>query len=129
MQRIVVTLRIVSMEEVDCKFNDKECIHNLFPLRDAIEVLGPKWRIQILVVIKYGNESFTAIQKALGTISPRILSKELKVLEENGLLLREITNTYPVTIRYKWTAHTDSIIPLIDTLKEWGQGHRDHLFK
>jgi len=101
----------------------------MYPLRDSIEVLGPKWRIQILVVVKYGNESFTAIQKALETISPRILSKELKVLEENGLLLREISATYPTTIRYKWTAHTESIVSLIDALNGWGQVHRDYLFK
>ena len=117
------------MEETECNFNSKECIHNLYPLRDAIEVLGPKWRIQILVVIKYGNESFTAIQKALESISPRILSKELKILEENGLIVREISHTYPITIRYKWTLHTESIVSILDTLKAWGQVHRDHLFK
>ncbi|RZK10638.1 MAG: transcriptional regulator [Flavobacterium sp.] len=117
------------MEEIECNSTYKQCIHNMFPLRDSIDVLGPKWRIQILVVVKYGNESFTAIQKALEPISPRILSKELKVLEENGLLLREISETYPTTIRYKWTAHTESIVSLIDTLKDWGQNHRDHLFK
>jgi len=117
------------MEESECNFNYKECIYNLFPLRDAIEVLGPKWRIQILVVIKYGNESFTSIEKALGTISPRILSKELKILEENGLISREMSDTYPITIRYKWTSHTESIVSIIDSLKAWGQVHRDHLFK
>ena len=117
------------MEESECNFNYKECIYNLFPLRDAIEVLGPKWRIQILVVIKYGNESFTAIEKALGTISPRILSKELKILEENGLINREMSETYPITIRYKWTSHTESIVSIIDSLNAWGQVHRNHLFK
>jgi len=117
------------MEEKECKLSYKGCIYNLYPLRDSIEVLGPKWRIQILVVIKYGNESFTAIQKALETISPRILSKELKVLEENGLLVREISNTYPITIRYKWTLHTETIVPIMDSLKAWGEVHRDHLFK
>jgi len=117
------------MEKVECKLNYKECIHNLYPLRDSIDVLGPKWRIQILVVIKYGNESFTSIQKALITISPRILSKELKILEENGLVVRETSTTYPTVIRYKWTAHTETIVSIMDTLKEWGQVHRNHLFK
>lgn len=81
------------------------------------------------MVVKYGNESFTAIQKALEPISPRILSKELKILEENGLLVRETSATYPITIKYKWTAHTESIVSIMDKLKEWGQAHRDHLFK
>jgi len=117
------------MEHSECKFNYTECIHNLYPLRDSIEVLGPKWRIQILVVIRYGNESFTAIQNALETISPRILSKELKILEENGLIVREISPTYPIKISYKWTPHTESIVSIIDTLKDWGQVHRTHLFK
>jgi len=117
------------MAEEECNLKYKECIHSLYPLRDSIEILGPKWRIQILVVIKYGNESFTAIQNALETISPRILSKELKILEENGLIIREVSPTYPITIRYKWTLHTESIVSIMDSLKEWGQVHRDHLFK
>lgn len=117
------------MEENECNFTHKQCIHNLFPQRDSIDILGPKWRIQILVVIKYGNESFTAIQTALETISPKVLSSELKVLEENGLIKRETSKTYPITIRYTWTAHTESIVALTDTLKAWGQEHRNHLFK
>jgi len=117
------------MEKTECKLNYSECIHNLYPLRDSIEILGPKWRTPILVVIKYGNESFTAIQNALGTISPRILSKELKILEENGLIVRETSDTYPVIIRYKWTEHTETIVSIMDSLKAWGEAHRKHLFK
>jgi DNA-binding HxlR family transcriptional regulator len=117
------------MEEIECNLTYRQCIHNLYPLRDSLEVLGPKWRIQILVVIKYGNESFTAIQKALETISPKVLSSELKVLEENGLIKRETSETYPITIRYTWTPHTESIVALTDSLKAWGQEHRKHLFK
>jgi DNA-binding HxlR family transcriptional regulator len=117
------------MEPIECKADHKQCIHSFYPLRDSIEVLGPKWRVQILVAIKYGHESFTTIQKALSPISPRILSRELKVLEENGLVKREISQTYPITITYKWTAHTETIVPILDMLNEWGQVHRDHLFK
>ncbi|MEJ5145324.1 winged helix-turn-helix transcriptional regulator [Sphingobacterium sp. MYb388] len=117
------------MKEKKGTTNYKECVHNLYPLRDAIEVLGPKWRIQILIAITYGNESFTAIQKALETISPRILSKELKTLEENKLIIREVSHTYPIAIRYKWTEHTKTIVPLITFLKDWGQTHRDYIFK
>lgn len=106
----------------------KECIHSLYPIRDALEVLGGKWRIQILIAIRTGNYRFTAIQRAIEDISPRILSKELKVLQDNRLIVREVSNTYPVVITYKWSAHADSITPVIKALNDWGIYHRKFLF-
>ncbi|RNL91350.1 transcriptional regulator [Sinomicrobium pectinilyticum] len=106
----------------------KECINSLYPIRDALEVIGGKWRIQILIAIRTGNHRFTAIERAIGDISPRILSKELKILQENRLIVREVSNTYPVVITYKWSAHADSITPIITVLNDWGIHHRKFLF-
>ncbi len=117
------------MDQKEAKKNYKECIQTLYPLRDSIEILGPKWRIQILIAIGHGNENFTSIQRALENISPRILSQELKVLTEHQLISREVSDTHPVTIKYQLTEHTNTIIPIIELLKEWGKIHREFLFK
>ncbi|MGS2761203.1 winged helix-turn-helix transcriptional regulator [Sinomicrobium sp. M5D2P9] len=106
----------------------KECIHTLYPIRDALEVIGGKWRIQILIAIRTGNHRFTAIQKAIEDISPRILSKELKILQDNRLIVREVSNTYPVVITYQWSEHANSIAPVITALNDWGIYHRKFLF-
>jgi len=117
------------MKTEDCDLDHRQCINQYLPLRDSIEVLGPKWRIQILVAVRYGHENFTHIQQALSPISARVLSKELKVLEENGLISREVTEDYPVSIKYKWTEHTETIAPIMEMLQDWGKLHRSHLFK
>ena len=117
------------METGDCNLDHRQCIDQFFPLRDSIEVLGPKWRIQILIAVRYGHENFTTILQALSPISPRVLSRELKVLEENGLIRREVREDYPVSIRYKWTEHTETISPILEMLQDWGKLHRSHLFK
>ncbi|MDR2283356.1 MAG: helix-turn-helix transcriptional regulator [Sphingobacterium sp.] len=107
----------------------KECIRSLMPIRDAIDALGGKWRLQILIAVARGNNRFTTIQKALEDISPRILAKELKTLEEHKLLDRIVSSTYPVTVSYEWTAHTKSVEDLLHTLSDWGTKHREFLFK
>ena len=117
------------MKTPDCDLDHRQCINQYFPLRDSIEVLGPKWRIQILIAVKYGHESFTTIQQALTLISSRVLSRELKVLEENGLLTREVSNEYPVYIKYKWTEHTETVSSIMEMLQDWGKLHRSFLFK
>jgi len=117
------------MKTPDCDLDHRQCINQYFPLRDSIEVLGPKWRIQILIAVKYGHENFTTIQQALTPISSRVLSRELKVLEENGLLKREVSNEYPVYIKYKWTEHTETVSSIMEMLQDWGKLHRSHLFK
>ena len=119
----------MTMKTTDCELDHTQCINQYFPLRDSIEVLGPKWRIQILIAVKYGYENFTAIQQALVPISSKVLSRELKVLEENGLINREVLNDYPVAIKYKWTEHTKTIAPILEILQDWGKLHRSFLFK
>lgn len=111
------------------KMKFKECIRSLMPVRDAIDAIGGKWRLQILIAVARGNNRFTTIRKALEDISPRILAKELKTLEEHKLLNRVVSNTYPVTISYEWNEHTKSIEQLLQTLSDWGVKHREYLFK
>ena len=117
------------MKTPDCDLDHRQCINQYFPLRDSIEVLGPKWRIQILIAVRYGHNNFTTIQQALSPISSRVLSRELKILEENALIKREVSEDYPVSIKYKWTEHTETISPILEILQDWGKLHRSHLFK
>ena len=104
------------------------CADTLVPVRDALDVLNGKWKIPILVSMMLGNQRFTGIQNNIGCISPKVLAKELKDLEANKFIKRVIVEDYPVKIIYQLEPYADTIIPIIDVLRTWGQNHRKKLF-
>lgn len=103
-------------------------LEGLMSIRDALDVINGKWRIQIVVAIKNGCHHFNEIQRAVESISPKMLSKELKALEEHKLIVRVIENEYPVKITYQLEEYAITLTPIILALKEWGKQHRIRLF-
>lgn len=104
------------------------CTETLIPVRDTLEVFGGKWKLPILISIMAGNERFTDIQKSIPNITPKVLTKELKSLEEHQLIKRVIIEDYPIKILYKAQPYVETIRPMIEALKIWGVNHRKKLF-
>ena len=67
-------------------------------------------------------------QNSIGCITPKVLAKELKDLEEHQLIKRIVVDDYPVKILYKAEPCAKTITPIIEVLKTWGQNHRKKLF-
>ncbi|MCC2599408.1 helix-turn-helix transcriptional regulator [Sphingobacterium sp. FBM7-1] len=67
-------------------------------------------------------------QNSIGCITPKVLAKELKDLEEHQLIKRIVVDDYPVKILYKAEPYAKTITPIIEVLKTWGQNHRKKLF-
>ncbi|MGK9119792.1 helix-turn-helix transcriptional regulator [Olivibacter jilunii] len=105
--------------------NEKEpSKESMLALRDAIELLGGKWKICILRNLSFGEMRFKDLQQMVVGISPKILSKELLHLEQNLLITRTVNNTRPVTVSYAITDHALQTLPVIDALLEFGLKHR-----
>lgn len=104
------------------------CLDTVKPVRDALDIISGKWKLPIIISISVGNERFTDIQNSIPGISPKVLAKELKELEQNQLISRVVTADYPVKITYTTEPYADSLTPVIYSLKEWGQNHRERLF-
>ena len=104
----------------------KECLEKLMPVRDALDVFKGKWKIQIISVLIYYNKcGFKELQNAVPGITPKMLSKELKELEINLLVSREVVSTRPVKVNYAITEYGLSCRGVILELYQWGQKHRD----
>ncbi|HEY4787072.1 MAG TPA: helix-turn-helix domain-containing protein [Bacteroidales bacterium] len=106
---------------------EQECISNLLALRDSLELLGGKWKLLIVLYIGYRpNElhHFKKLEKVITGISAKMLSKELKTLEENKIVTRTIQDTRPITVTYALTKYGQSIIPIARELQNWGLNHR-----
>jgi DNA-binding HxlR family transcriptional regulator len=111
---------VIAEESVD----HSECIKSLMAIRDAIDVLNGKWKLQIIIAISSGQNKFKDIERQIAKITPRMLSKELKSLEEHQLIKRIVYDTLPVTIEYKLTPHSKTLDKVILELRNWGMLHR-----
>jgi DNA-binding HxlR family transcriptional regulator len=107
---------------------NKDCSRSLLAIRDALELLNGKWKIPILGALIYVKTArFAELQKMLGNITPRMLSKELKELEFNRLVKRKVVSTQPIAIEYEITEHGESCRIILNALETWGNAHRKEI--
>jgi DNA-binding HxlR family transcriptional regulator len=102
---------------------DDECRKAWLTLQDTLDIVGGKWKLVLIAILRGGKLKFRELAKEAG-ISPRILSKELKELEVNGLVSRTVLDTRPITVEYELTAYSVSLNEVILAMHEWGQKHR-----
>ena len=106
-------------QNVDCKAAK-------LAIRDTLDIVGGKWKF-ILIASLYDNPmKFNEISRECN-ISPRILSKELLELEQNGLVNRKVCDTKPVTVEYSLTAYSKTLDKLIIEMQNWGLAHRAYV--
>jgi DNA-binding HxlR family transcriptional regulator len=106
------------------KTDPSECAKCILSVQDALEVLNGRWKLPILVSLKFGNKRFKQISKEINGITDKMLSKELKELEVNQLIVRTVYDTFPPTVEYAVTEHGLSLDSVILSLKNWGVHHR-----
>ena len=93
-------------------------------VQDTVFVVGGKWKLSILIAMNNGNKRFRDIQRNVAPITTKVLSKELKDLEENKLVIRTVYDTSPVTVEYTVSPYCKSLAPLVDEMIKWGLNHR-----
>ena len=93
-------------------------------LHDTLNVLHGKWRLPIIGSLLYGKKRFKELEREIPNITPRMLSKELKELELNGILKRTVFDTIPVTVEYELTKSGRSLNEVLDPMIKWGLEHR-----
>jgi len=97
----------------------------IMAVQDSMDALNGKWKIAIISSICYYNKRrFSDILNDVAGISNKMLSKELKELEINKLILRSVLNTYPIIAQYELTEHGKTLQTIINNLKDWGVEHR-----
>lgn len=100
------------------------CPKNVLSIKDALEALEGRWKLLILFSLHEEPKRFKQISKEVVGITDKTLSKELKALEANKLIKREVYDTFPPTVEYSITAHAKSLEKVMDELHHWGLLHR-----
>lgn len=96
----------------------------LLALNDTLNIITGKWKITIIGTLSYGKMRFKELERGIPDINPRMLSKELKELENNGIVSRKVYNTTPVKIEYELTPSGHSFREVLDVMVGWGLAHR-----
>ncbi len=105
-----------------------DCLSTIKPVRDTLDVINGKWKLPIIISIGVGNDRFTDIQESIPGITPKVLAKELKDLEQHQIISRQVIDDYPVKISYQLEPYANTLTPLIYAMKDWGINHKKKVF-
>ncbi len=115
------------LNNMDGRFADlMKCDRSLvMALTDTLNVVSGKWKLAIVCTLLNGKRRFSDIQRTIGDITPRMVSKELKELEVNGVIQRTVIKSTPVLIEYELTPSGLQLYQVIIKMVEWGVQHRE----
>ena len=92
---------------------------------DTMELLSGRWKIIIMTTLYLGGRMwFNEIKRSIPRITGRVLSKDLKFLEEHDIVSRTVKDTSPITVEYELTKYGLTLDAVFKELTEWGIKHR-----
>lgn len=109
------------IEKTECS---ADTLSDMKYIQDTLFVISGKWKIQILISLHSGNNRYLEIAKSIPKITSRMLSKELKELELNKLILRTVNDKTSVLVEYKLTEYSLTLWPLFQEMIKWAKYHR-----
>ncbi len=102
---------------------------DMLALADALDILNGKWKISIMCSLNENKKRFKELQRDVGRITGKMLSKELKELEMNELVSRRVLDTKPITVEYALTHYGETLEKVIGELVNWGIKHRKRILR
>lgn len=104
------------------KFTDENTISRCVPMSKLQSVIGGKWKILILWYISfYKFQRFGELMRRLDGITQSTLTKQLRELESDGFIYREIYKEIPPKVEYSLTELGESFIPVLQTMMTWSE--------
>lgn len=91
------------------------------PVETCVQLIGSKWRLLIMRDLLM-NESmrFGQLQRSVGKVSQKVLTSNLRDMEESGLVVRRVYPEVPPRVEYSLTDTGKSLKPIIDAMWDWG---------
>jgi DNA-binding HxlR family transcriptional regulator len=90
-------------------------------LKEVLDIMGGKWSIPIISTLLDGTMRFSELERTIPNINTRMLVKELKNMEANEIVKREVFATVPPTVEYSLTVKGQKLKPIVDELHKWGE--------
>lgn len=96
---------------------------NHCPVEATLELIGGKYKALILWHLSEGKLRFSELRKAITTATPKMLTQQLRELEENALIHREVYPVIPPKVEYSLTEVGKSLMPILVAMRDWGAGY------
>ena len=93
------------------------------PIEATLSFISDKWKILILRDLLTGTKRFGELKKSIGSISQKVLTANLRSMEDDGLLTRKIFAEVPPRVEYTLTERGRSLAPIIEAMRTWGKAH------
>ncbi len=93
------------------------------PVEAALDVLGGKWGLPIVARLARGTQRYSELRRSLPAISERMLIKQLRRLEADGMVRRQQYPEVPPRVEYSLSEVGESLIPILDHLGNWALKH------
>ena len=94
------------------------------PVETTLMLIGDKWKVLILRDLMDGTKRFGELKKSIGTVSQKVLTAQLRDMEEKGLLTRKVYAEVPPRVEYTLTDTVYSLKPVLDAMWAWGADYK-----
>ena len=94
------------------------------PVETTLMLIGDKWKVLILRDLLTGTKRFGELKKSLGGVSQKVLTAQLRDMEETGLLIRKAYAEVPPRVEYSLTELGRSLAPILDAMRSWGESYQ-----
>ncbi|MDN4618978.1 helix-turn-helix domain-containing protein [Paenibacillus sp. PsM32] len=101
---------------------DEEKVYNT-AVEVTLEVIGGKWKPVILFHLTFGKKRTSELKKLIPTITQKMLTQQLRELEEAGIVLRTSYNVVPPKVEYELTEYGTTLTELLHMMCKWGEVH------
>ena len=95
----------------------------------ALKTMGDRWKVMIIQELMDGTKRFGEIKKELGDITQKVLTANLRALEEKGILIRTVYAQIPPKVEYTLTNIGYSLKPVLDSMRQWAEEYYDQNVK
>ena len=95
------------------------------PVEMTLKLIGDKWKVLILRDLLTGTKRFGELKKSIGQVSQKVLTAQLRQMEESGLVNRKVYAEVPPKVEYSLTDLGHSLKPIMDAMWTWGE-HYQH---
>ncbi|MEY8759502.1 winged helix-turn-helix transcriptional regulator [Chryseobacterium tongliaoense] len=116
---------MTKIKETSTNFANKKALSDECPEVYASNIIGGQWSLAICCYLINGKLRFGELRKQLPNITERMLTLQLRRLEENKIISRTVYAEVPPRVEYELTSVGHQLEPLIKELEKWGKAHRE----
>ena len=97
------------------------------PVEVTLKLMGNKWKILIIRDLLDGTKRFGELKKSVGNITQKVLTSNLRSMEESGLLIRKVYAQVPPKVVFTLTETGYSLKPILDSMAKWGDDYKSNI--